>query len=106
MQADNECKLFFPEGYDIPEESVVATKKKSRRKGKGRSANVHTADTAPPVDADDHSAVAEIETDQHEEGEEVILDAELSEDKIANEEDEDSVVEGADKATSPIDQII
>lgn len=112
---EQECKLFFPEGYDIPEEEIVETKKKAGKRRSKKSITSQQEDAqsvteqaegeAPADENQQLDAVTEEgEAGTTEEGEKVGEEEQeiAAEEAVGEGGEEVTQTEEADKATSPM----
>ncbi|CAH0558303.1 unnamed protein product [Brassicogethes aeneus] len=120
VEGEEEAKIFFPLGYNIPVKIKEEIKKKARKKGKKASAVAENTNgeaqpppegEAPPeaLDAekapeDDTLIGEEGDVEEHDSGEEE--DEDQEDGNAQNEEIDGETVEGADKATSPLPDVI
>ncbi|KAJ8961256.1 hypothetical protein NQ318_008940 [Aromia moschata] len=92
---EQDCRHFFPPGYNAPPVEVTQVKKKSRKRRKHAPAANKEADAASDANVD--QLEAEHAEDDNEDQE---SDEEKRQESLDN--DDGNVASGADKATSPI----
>ncbi|RZC38575.1 uncharacterized protein BDFB_005350 [Asbolus verrucosus] len=102
VDGEEDAKIFFPPTYDIPEEVIMAVKKKPKKKGKGKFVAVMEAHENEILQSDKQTT-----TEVPDESEELNLgedaDGQSTEDKTIEEDEDDEGIDETDKATSPMD---
>lgn len=83
---EEECKIFFPEGYDVPEEEVVEEEEEVRKKPSRKRGKRSSQQQQQPAAAEGEQPEA------------------VPEEGGAEEEAGEGEPEGADKATSPMQE--